>query len=186
MQRVFVRRTPVITLAALGLALLGLPAAVTAQSVWPPPNPRDVVILRDQRDVYRGGRDARDDRRCDARVARRDARCAQQLQSVRYDRWRKDSRGFERDVQRYYDRRVDDRRGRGFPASRGLPPGLSRQLRVRGTLPPGLERQIGGLPRDLDRSLSRRDRDYRGGVIGHEVIVWDGLTRVVLDRIALR
>jgi len=98
----------------------------------------------------------------------------------------------------------DDRRGYGFNAHdrdaiRGwyasnyrslppglakkdrLPPGLERQLVVRGTLPPGLENRIYPVPVELDRQLPPPPPDCDRVVIGGHIVLRNRSTNVVVD-----
>jgi Ni/Co efflux regulator RcnB len=53
-----------------------------------------------------------------------------------------------------------------------LPPGLEKQLVVRGTLPPGLRKKVERCPDDLERRLPPPPRDCRHVVIsGHLVLL---------------
>jgi hypothetical protein len=111
--------------------------------------------------------------------------------------------GHYRDKRRDHDD-DDDRRGYGFAdhdrdeirgwyaqnyrhlppglAKRDrLPPGLERQLVIRGTLPPGLERQVYVVPVDLDRRLPPPPPDCERFMIGGHIILRNRNTKVILD-----
>jgi len=62
-----------------------------------------------------------------------------------------------------------------------LPPGLERQLRVRGTLPPGLRRNIVPCPEDLVRYLPPPPPECAHVVIGGHIVLLNRRTFVVLD-----
>ena len=98
----------------------------------------------------------------------------------------------------------DDRRGYGFGAHdrdviRGwyganyrnlppglakkdrLPPGLERQLVVRGTLPPGLEKRIYPVPVQLEQELPPPPPDCDRVVIGGHIVIRNRNTNIVVD-----
>jgi hypothetical protein len=62
-----------------------------------------------------------------------------------------------------------------------LPPGLERQLVIRGTLPPGLERRAYPVPVELERRLPPPPRDCERLVIGGHIVLMNRQTKVVLD-----
>lgn len=62
-----------------------------------------------------------------------------------------------------------------------LPPGLERQLVVRGTLPPGLRAKIVVCPRDLERHLPPPPPDCKHVLIGGHVVLLNRRTFVVVD-----
>ena len=62
-----------------------------------------------------------------------------------------------------------------------LPPGLERQLCVRGTLPPGLRDQIQPCPKDLVRRLAPPPPDCEHVAIGSRIILLNRQTFMVLD-----
>jgi hypothetical protein len=76
-------------------------------------------------------------------------------------------------------------RGQGLPPGLArrdqLPPGLERQLVVRGELPPGLRRKIQRCPEDLERRLPPPPRDCEHVVIGGHIVLLNRKTFVVLD-----
>jgi hypothetical protein len=60
----------------------------------------------------------------------------------------------------------------GLAKKNQLPPGLERQLVVRGTLPPGLRTYIEPCPPELVRELPPPPPDYRHVIIsGHIVLL---------------
>jgi len=98
----------------------------------------------------------------------------------------------------------DDRRGYGFAAHdrdefRGwyaehyahlppglakkdrLPPGLEKQLVLRGKFPPGLESRIYVIPADLQRRLPPPPRDCERVVVGGHIVLRNRQTKIVVD-----
>ena len=66
-----------------------------------------------------------------------------------------------------------------------LPPGIERQLRVRGTLPPGLRDQIRPCPKDLVRRLPPPPPDCEHVTIGNRIVLLNRQTFMVLDAFEL-
>lgn len=62
-----------------------------------------------------------------------------------------------------------------------LPPGLERQLVVRGTLPPGLQKRVYNCPEDLDRRLPPPPPDCAHVLIGGHIVLLNRRTNVVVD-----
>jgi len=62
-----------------------------------------------------------------------------------------------------------------------LPPGLQKQVRRNGHLPPGLARQR--LPDDLERRLSPLPDGYVRVRVGTDIVLMDARTEIVLDLI---
>src|SRR5579863_6104131 len=62
-----------------------------------------------------------------------------------------------------------------------LPPGLERQLVVRGTLPPGLQKRIHPCPEELERQLPPPPPHCEHVVIGGHIVLLDRRTNMVLD-----
>lgn len=62
-----------------------------------------------------------------------------------------------------------------------LPPGLQKQVRKNGTLPPGLARQR--LPDELERRLTPLPDGYLRVRVGADIVLMDARTQVVLDLI---
>src|SRR5512136_2470883 len=77
-------------------------------------------------------------------------------------------------------------RGSNLPpglAKRGgnLPPGLEKQLERNGTLPPGLQKRIQPCPVELERQLTPLPAEYRRGVIGAHIVIFNRNTNVIVD-----
>ena len=62
-----------------------------------------------------------------------------------------------------------------------LPPGLEKQLVVRGTLPPGLRKKIQRCPEDMERRLPPPPPDCEHVVIGGHVVLLNSKSFVVVD-----
>lgn len=62
-----------------------------------------------------------------------------------------------------------------------LPPGLEKQLVVRGHLPPGLQKKIQPAPVALVRELPPPPPDCKDVVIGGHIVLLDTKTYVVMD-----
>jgi hypothetical protein len=62
-----------------------------------------------------------------------------------------------------------------------LPPGLEKQLERNGTLPPGLQKRVEPCPVELERQLPPLPAEYRRGVIGAHVVIFDRNTNVIVD-----
>ncbi len=79
----------------------------------------------------------------------------------------------------YHDR--DDDLPPGLAKRDRLPPGLERQLRVRGTLPPGLRKKMMPCPIELERRLPPPPAGYGHFVIGGHIALVNRSTYMVLD-----
>jgi hypothetical protein len=62
-----------------------------------------------------------------------------------------------------------------------LPPGLEKQLAVRGTLPPGLQKRIQPCPEDLERRLPAPPADCAHVLIGGHIVLLNRRTNLVVD-----
>jgi len=62
-----------------------------------------------------------------------------------------------------------------------LPPGLERQLVVRGTLPPGLQKRLYPCPEDLERRLPPPPPDCAHVLIGGHIVLLNRKTNLVVD-----
>jgi hypothetical protein len=76
--------------------------------------------------------------------------------------------------------------GKGLPpglAKRNgsLPPGLEKQLQRNGSLPPGLEKKMEPCPVEITRELPPLPPDYRRGVVGASIVVFNVRTNIVID-----
>src|SRR5712671_811102 len=91
----------------------------------------------------------------------------------------------------YSDRDRDELRGwyrenyahlpPGLAGRDRLPPGLERQLVVRGTLPPGLRKKMLRCPEDMERRLPPPPPDCEHVVIGGNVVLVNRRTFLVVD-----
>ena len=94
----------------------------------------------------------------------------------------------ERHYYREHDRELHDwYRGHynnlppGLAKRDRLPPGLERQLVVRGTLPPGLQKKIQPCPMEVERYLPPPPVGYMHTVIGGNIVLVNRKTFFVLD-----
>jgi hypothetical protein len=62
-----------------------------------------------------------------------------------------------------------------------LPPGLEKQLERNGTLPPGLQKKLQPCPVEVERRLPPLSAEYRRGVIGANIVVFNLNTNVIVD-----
>ena len=62
-----------------------------------------------------------------------------------------------------------------------LPPGLEKQLIVRGTLPPGLQKRMYPCPEELERRLPPPPPDCAHVFIGGHIVLLNRKTEVVVD-----
>lgn len=100
-------------------------------------------------------------------------------------------RGGDRYAHFYGDHDRDEMRGwyhdhyghlpPGLAKRDWLPPGLERQLIVRGTLPPGLRRKIEPCPEDLERRLPPPPPDCRHVIIGGHIVLLNRRSFLVVD-----
>jgi Ni/Co efflux regulator RcnB len=81
----------------------------------------------------------------------------------------------------YHEHDRGDHMPPGLAKRDRLPPGLERQLRVRGTLPPGLRKKMMPCPEEIERRLPPPPRDCAHVVIGGHVVLVNRSTYVVLD-----
>lgn len=99
-----------------------------------------------------------------------------------------DDRGRDRDYYREHDRELRewyrehaDDLPPGLAKRDALPPGLERQLRVRGTLPPGLQKRMHTCPVEVERFLPPPPVGYSHMVIGGHIVLVNPKTFFVLD-----
>jgi hypothetical protein len=76
--------------------------------------------------------------------------------------------------------------GKGLPpglAKRNgnLPPGLEKQLQRNGSLPPELDKKMEPCPVEITRELPPLPPDYRRGVVGASIVVFNVRTNIVVD-----
>ena len=62
-----------------------------------------------------------------------------------------------------------------------MPPGLAKQVRERGALPPGLQKRIQPLPADLVVKLPKLPTSLIRVVIGVDVVLMDSVDNIILD-----
>jgi Ni/Co efflux regulator RcnB len=104
----------------------------------------------------------------------------------KHDRDDDDDQGYryndhDRDEMRGWYRHHDSDLPPGLAKRDRLPPGLERQLVVRGTLPPGLRKKIVQCPDDLERRLPPPPRDCRHVVIGGHIVLLNTRSFLVVD-----
>jgi Ni/Co efflux regulator RcnB len=105
----------------------------------------------------------------------------------------KHDRDDDRDRQHYSERDRDYMRGwyhdhernghlpPGLAKRDQLPPGLERQLRVRGTLPPGLRKKMMPVPEEFEQRLPPPPEGCAHVFIGGNVVLVNRSSYVVLD-----
>ena len=81
----------------------------------------------------------------------------------------------------YHDHDRDDRLPPGLAKRDQLPPGLERQLRVRGTLPPGLRKKMRPCPEEFEHRLPPPPPGCEHVVIGGHVVLMNRSTYMVMD-----
>jgi hypothetical protein len=103
----------------------------------------------------------------------------------RHKRDRLRFRDHDRDVivgyYRDYYREHGNRLPHGLAKRRRLPPGLERQLRRNGHLPPGLQKRVVWFPARLDRRLGPLPYGYARCWVGANVLIVNRKTFAVLD-----
>ncbi len=100
-----------------------------------------------------------------------------------------DERGYHRgyysdhyrDAIRGWYREQDGHLPPGLAKRDRLPPGLERQLQVRGTLPPGLQKKMMPVPVALEQRLPPPPPDCAHVFIGANLVLVNRRTNVVLD-----
>ncbi len=110
---------------------------------------------------------------------------------AKHEERREDRREDRRDDHRYYrdhDRELrewyrvhNDDLPPGLAKRDRLPPGLERQLIVRGTLPPGLRREMHPCPVEVERYLPPPPVGYMHTAIGGHIVLVNRRTFFVLD-----
>jgi Ni/Co efflux regulator RcnB len=101
---------------------------------------------------------------------------------------RRDDRGEDRHYYRDHDRDLHDwyrahynNLPPGLAKRDRLPPGLERQLVIRGTLPPGLRREMHPCPVEVVRYLPPPPEGYMHTIIGGHIVLVNRKTFFVLD-----
>jgi len=89
-------------------------------------------------------------------------------------------RDHDRELHEWY-RGHEDHLPPGLAKRDALPPGLERQLVVRGTLPPGLQRRMHPCPREVEQYLPPAPVGYMHTVIGGNIALVNRKTFLVLD-----
>lgn len=87
----------------------------------------------------------------------------------------------DRDEMRGWFREQGENLPPGLAKRDRLPPGLERQLRVRGTLPPGLRKKMMPCPIELERRLPPPPPGYGHFAIGGHIVLVNRSTFMVLD-----
>src|SRR5215831_12463005 len=90
-------------------------------------------------------------------------------------------RDSDRDVMRHWYVEHESHLPPGLAKKDRLPPGLEKQLVVRGHLPPGLEKKIEPAPVEIVRVLPPPPPDCAHVVIGGHLVLLNRKTQVVLD-----
>jgi Ni/Co efflux regulator RcnB len=96
------------------------------------------------------------------------------------DRDRGYYREHNRELREWYREHGDDLPP-GLAKRDSLPPGLERQLRVRGTLPPGLQKRMHTCPVEVERFLPPPPPGYTHAFIGGHIVLVNPKTFFVLD-----
>ena len=89
-------------------------------------------------------------------------------------------RDHDRELHQWY-REHSDHLPPGLAKRDALPAGLERQLVVRGTLPPGLQRRMRPCPQDVEQYLPPAPAGYIHTVIGGNIALVNRRTFLVLD-----
>jgi len=89
----------------------------------------------------------------------------------------------DRDYMRswYHDHERDGHLPPGLAKRDQLPPGLEKQLRVRGTLPPGLQKKMMPVPVEFEQRLPPPPEGCAHVLIGGHIVLVNRSTNVVLD-----
>jgi Ni/Co efflux regulator RcnB len=102
----------------------------------------------------------------------------------KHDRDRDDDQGHfrdhDRDLRQWYRANYNNLPP-GLAKRDRLPPGLERQLVVRGTLPPGLRRQMHPCPVQVEEVLPPPPPGYMHTIIGGHIVLVNRSTFFVLD-----
>lgn len=87
----------------------------------------------------------------------------------------------DRDEMRGWYHDHDEHLPPGLAKRDQLPPGLEKQLRVRGTLPPGLRKKMAPCPEELERRLPPPPTGCAHVVVGGHIVLVNRSTYVVMD-----
>src|SRR5262245_34605623 len=85
------------------------------------------------------------------------------------------------EIRGWYGHYHDDNLPPGLAKRDRLPPGLERQLAVRGTLPPGLRKKMYRCPEDLERRLPPPPPDCRHVFIGGSLVLVNTRSFLIVD-----
>ena len=96
------------------------------------------------------------------------------------DRDKDDYKHHEKDIRGWYAERGGNLPP-GLAKKDRLPPGLERQLVVRGTLPPGLQKRLYPCPEDLERRLPPPPPECAHVLIGGHIVLLNRRTNLVVD-----
>jgi hypothetical protein len=91
------------------------------------------------------------------------------------------SKDHDREAARGWYSEHEGRLPPGLAKKDQLPPGLQRQLVVRGTLPPGLQKRVQPVPRDLEVRLAPPPPECAHVLIGGNIVVLNRRTNLVVD-----
>jgi len=103
-----------------------------------------------------------------------------------------EGRGHDKHYSKDHDRQAargwyDEHQGHlppGLAKKDQLPPGLQRQLVVRGTLPPGLQKRLQPVPQDLEVRLAPPPPECAHVLIGGNIVLLNRRTNLVVDIVA--
>lgn len=90
----------------------------------------------------------------------------------------------DRQVARGWYREHEGHLPPGLAKKDQLPPGLQRQLEVRGTLPPGLQKRLQPVPQDLEVRLAPPPPECAHVLIGGNIVLLNRRTNIVVDIVA--
>ena len=99
------------------------------------------------------------------------------------------ARGGDRGAARgnvvFASREVDAIRSHYHGRYKTLPPGLQKKLARGGSLPPGWEKKMEPFPAALERGLVVLPAGYKRGVIDGHAVIYNPITRAIMDIAAL-
>ena len=103
-----------------------------------------------------------------------------------------EGKGHDKHYSKDHDRQAargwyDEHQGHlppGLAKKNQLPPGLQRQLIVRGTLPPGLQKRLQPVPQDLEVRLAPPPPECAHVLIGGNIVLLNRRTNLVVDIVA--